>query len=347
MKPIRVLIVEDSAVVREHLRRIISADSRLQVAGMAASGEEALSVIDRVSPDVISMDIRLPGIQGLEVTRRIMAYRPTPIVVVSGIGSEEVSLTMQALKAGALAVVEKPVSTTHKDYESMATRLCMQLTIMSEVKVVRQRNNRYGSLTKERIGGDAALYRLLGVATSTGGPSALMELLTGLGAGFTLPIVVVQHMTPSFMDGFASWLATVTPMPLQVVADRTLLEAGHVYLAPCHRHLVVDGSFAQLDDGAPVASHKPAADRLFTSMAVSVGSNSIGVLLTGMGEDGALGLRELRNAGGYTIAEDESTAVVYGMPAAAIRIGAASESLPLPDIAPRVRELVAPRGEVG
>src|SRR4051812_46175014 len=148
MKPIRVLIVEDSAVVREHLRRIISADSRLQVAGMAASGEEALSVIDRVSPDVISMDIRLPGIQGLEVTRRIMSYRPTPIVVVSGVGSEEVSLTMQALKAGALAVVEKPVSTTHKDYESMATRLCMQLTIMSDVKVVRQRNNGYGSLTR-------------------------------------------------------------------------------------------------------------------------------------------------------------------------------------------------------
>src|SRR5262245_15993895 len=139
MKPIRVLIVEDSPVVREHLRRIVSADPRFQVVGIAASGEEALELVEKAAPDVVSMDIQLPGMQGFEATRRIMALRPTPIVVVSGIASEEVSLTMQAFKAGALAVVEKPVSSTHADYEAMASRLCTQLAIMSEVNVIRQR----------------------------------------------------------------------------------------------------------------------------------------------------------------------------------------------------------------
>jgi two-component system, chemotaxis family, protein-glutamate methylesterase/glutaminase len=345
MKPIRVLIVEDSAVVREHLRRIISADSRLQVVGMAASGEEALAVIDSVFPDVITMDIHLPGIQGLEATRRIMAYRPTPIVVVSGVGSEEVNLTMQALKAGALSVVEKPMAATHRDYEAMASRLCMQIAIMSEVKVVRQRPKPFAALVKEWRAA-AAPYRVLGVATSTGGPGALMELLTGLGDGFSLPVVVVQHMTPSFMEGFASWLASVTPMPLKVMEERTRLAPGRVYLAPCNRHLVIEGGYAALDDSPPVGSHRPAADMMFSSMARAAGPLGIGVLLTGMGEDGASGLCDLHASGGYTIAEDETSAVVYGMPAAAVRLGGASESLPLSHIAPRIRELISARAEV-
>jgi len=347
MKPIRVMIVEDSAVVREHLRRIISADSRLQVAGMAASGEEALALIDGFAPDVITMDIHLPGIQGLEVTRRIMSHRPTPIVVVSGVGSEEICLTMQALKAGALSVVEKPAAATHQDYEAMANRLCMQLAIMSEVKVVRQRPQPFTRLVRDWPPAVASnLYRVLAVATSTGGPSALMELLTGLGKRFSLPVVVVQHMTPSFMEGFASWLAGVTPMPLEVVEKRTRLAPGTVYLAPCHHHLIVEGAYAALDDGPPMGGHRPAADMLFSSLARSVGAAGMGVLLTGMGEDGALGLRDLRTAGGYTIAENEASAVVYGMPAAAMRLGAASESLPLSEIASRIRYLVGTSAEV-
>jgi two-component system chemotaxis response regulator CheB len=346
MKHIRVLIVEDSAVVREHLRRIISADSRLQVAGMATSGEEALSIIDRVSPDVVTMDIRLPGMQGLEVTRRIMSHRPTPIVVVSGVGSEDVSLTMQALKAGALSVVEKPVAATNENYEAMASRLCMQLAIMSEVKVVRQRSKSFDGAAKDHTLTAPAVYRVLGVATSTGGPGALMELFIGLGCDFSLPIAVVQHMTPSFMDGFASWLASVAPIPLELVEERTRMEGGHIYLAPCDRHLVIEGGFAALDDSPPIGSQRPAANMLFSSMAKTIGPTGIGVLLTGMGEDGATGLRELYAAGGYTIAEDESSAVVYGMPAAAVRLGGATESLPLAAIAPRIRELAGVPGKV-
>jgi two-component system chemotaxis response regulator CheB len=253
---------------------------------------------------------------------------------------------MEALKAGALSVVEKPAAATHRDYAAMASRLCMQLAIMSEVKVVRQRPKPHAGLAKEWPAAASNLYSVLGVATSTGGPSALMELLTGLGADFSLPVVVVQHMTAGFMEGFASWLAGVTPMPLEVVEKRTLLAPGRVYLAPCHSHLIIEGSYAALDDSPPIGSHRPAADMMFSSMARTAGASGIGVVLTGMGEDGAAGLRELRAAGGYTIAEDETSAVVYGMPAAAVRMGGASESLPLGGIAPRILALIGARAEV-
>ena len=180
------LIVEDSAVVLEHLRRIISADPRLEVAGVATSGEEAVALVGRVLPDVISMDIHLPGIQGFEATRRIMAQRPTPIVVVSGIDSDEIGLTMQALKAGALAVVEKPAATTQQDYEAVAARLCTQLAIMSEVKVVRQRENSFRREEAPAFRPPApafspASYKVVGIAASTGGPGALLQLLPSAG----------------------------------------------------------------------------------------------------------------------------------------------------------------------
>ncbi len=347
MNPIRVLIVEDSPVVGEHLRRIISADRRFEVAGVATSGEEALAVVDKISPDVISMDINLPGIQGFEATRRIMAEHPTPIVVVSGMDMQEMSLTMQALRAGALAVVEKPVSATHQDYTLLAGKLCTQLAIMSEVKVVRQRQ----APSYTANGAPAGLhgtshYRLLGIAASTGGPNALLQMLSGLGRDFPLPIVVVQHMTPAFLQGFAEWLASVTPFAVSVIHQSTELTAGRVYVAPSNRsHLVINGLTALLDDGPPVAGQRPSANILFSSMARSLRSSAIGVLLTGMGEDGATGIRDLKRAGSFTIGEDESTAIVYGMPAAAARMGGLCESLPLGDIAPRVLSLTSLKRE--
>jgi two-component system chemotaxis response regulator CheB len=348
MNPIRVLIVEDSPVVGEHLRRIISADRRFEVAGVATSGEEALSVVDKISPDVISMDINLPGIQGFEATRRIMAEHPTPIVVVSGIDMEEMSLTMQALRAGALAVVEKPVSTTHQDYTSLAGKLCTQLAIMSEVKVVRQRRaptsyTANGATTAMR---GTSHYRLLGIAASTGGPNALLQMLSGLGRDFPLPIVLVQHMTPAFLQGFSEWLGGVTPFAVSIIHEPTELTAGQVYLAPSNlSHVVINDLTASLDDGPPVGGHRPSANILFSSMARSLGSSAIGVLLTGMGEDGAAGIRDLKRAGSFTIGEDESTAIVYGMPAAAARMGGLCESLPLGDIAPRVLSLTSLKRE--
>lgn len=352
MKPIRVLVVEDSPVVAEHLRRIISADSRFEIAGIASSGEEALAKLEQLSPDVISMDIHLPGMQGFEATRRIMSKQPTPIVIVSGSRGDDVPVSMRALQAGALSVVEKPVSSTHSDYSTIAAKLCTQLAIMSEVKVVRQRELQSTvraphtrNLTQPYSG--RVPYRVLGIAASTGGPSALMQLLTGLGRNFPLPIVVVQHMTPAFLNGFAEWLASVIPLPVSVVNAPAPLVAGHVHLADCNDcHLVVRGTMAYPDSSQPNGVHRPSANVLFSSMAQSLGSSAIGVLLTGMGDDGAEGLGELKRAGSWTIAEHESTATVYGMPAAAVRLGAVHETVPLPDIAPRIVELVGAAREV-
>lgn len=348
---LRVLIVEDSAVVREHLRRVIESDSRLEVAAMASSGEEALAIVDSVAPDVISMDIHLPGIEGLETTRRIMSQRPTPIVVVSGMARQDVNLSMEALKAGALSVVDKPVSSGHDDYAAMGSRLCTQLAIMSEVKVIRRREQQQHQLlrpqeqeSQQETGGAAngqLRYGLLAIAASTGGPNALVRVLNGLGASFPLPIAIVQHMSPGFIEGFADWLNSITPFQCCVVTQRVEMRPGCVYVAPSGSHLAVRGMWANLEDGPPSGSHKPSANVLFSSAARS-GIPSIGVLLTGMGEDGAAGMAELNRSshGGYTIAEDASSAVVYGMPAAAVRLGAVRESLPLDSIASRVLELV-------
>ena len=345
------MIVEDSRVVRELLQHLIDHDARLEVVAAVGSAEEALRLLERVSPDVISMDIRLPGMNGFEATQQIMERKPTPIVVVSAsVEAEDLKISMNALRAGALAVVEKPAGVSHQDYQQLAERLCNQLAAMSQVKVIRQRIDRglrFGppratpaaASTFSRRSGPPGPFRVLGVVASTGGPNALTTLLGGLPADFPLPMVLVQHITNCFLEGFVSWLADVTPFRVKLARDGEALGPGTIYLAPADRHLLVAGGRVRLDRGEPVCLQRPSGTILFRSLA-SLGPAALGVLLTGMGEDGAEGLRELRCAGGYTIAEDESTCVVYGMPAAAVRLGAVCEALPLSEIAPRLLELV-------
>lgn len=348
VKKIRVLIVEDSKVIREFLEYIIGHDPRLEIAGSVGSAEEALRILESASPDVISMDIRLPGMNGFEATQRIMSERPTPIVVVSAsVESEDLKITMNALQAGALTVLEKPVGTTSAEYESLAERLCTQLAIMSQVKVVRRHGSARPSPRLERgpvhfPGG----YRMLGIVSSTGGPSALMHLLGGLGQDFPLPIALVQHITSSFLEGFASWLETVCPFSVEIVKDRTVPARGKLYLANRDRHLRVEQEYVRVAGGDPVCAQRPSGTVLLDSLANTFGGRALGVILTGMGEDGAQGLLQIRNKGGYTIAEHESTAVVYGMPAEAVRLGAVCESLPISEIAPRILELTLSRKEV-
>ena len=352
MKKIRVLIVEDSKVVREFLEYIIGRDPRLEIAGAVGSAEEALRILDRVSPDVISMDIRLPGMNGFDATQRIMRENPTPIVVISAsLDCEDLQITMNALDAGALTVLEKPSGVTSDEYEAVAERLCTQLAIMSEVKVVR-RHQGVRSVEDARQARRPAQapnredYQILGVVSSTGGPNALVQLFGGLGPGFPLPILLVQHIPSSFLEGFGSWLEQACPFPVKIVKDRAIPAPGTVYMAARDRHLRAKKGYLEVDDGAPVCAQRPSGTTLFESMAKSFGPHALGVLLTGMGEDGAQGLLKLQNSGGYTIAEHESTAVVYGMPAEAVRLGGVSESLPLPAIAPRILELTLSRKEV-
>jgi two-component system chemotaxis response regulator CheB len=243
-----------------------------------------------------------------------------------------------------LTVLEKPVGTTHADYEALAERLCTQLIIMSQVNLVR----RYGRHEQEAANGRirrpknnrSGEFKMLGIVCSTGGPSALVHVLEALGPAFPLPILLVQHMTASFIEGFAAWLQSACPFSATVVKDGCIPAAGALHLAPAERHLRLDHGRLWLDAGDPVSFQRPSGTVLFQSMAEELRADALGVLLTGMGEDGAEGLLAIRRSGGYTIAEDDTTAVVYGMPAAAVRMGAVCESLPLPAIAARISELM-------
>lgn len=350
MTKIRVMIVEDSHVVREFLRHLIGQDPRLEVVAAVDCAEEALRVLHRVSPDVISMDIRLPGMNGFEATQRIMSEKPTPIVVVSAsVEAEDLKISMNALRAGALSVVEKPVGTQHHDYHALASKLCSQLVLMSQVKVIRQhrqRRPRIGSQSPAKASGPlaplpAGPFKALGIVASTGGPAALQTVLSALDKQFPLPILLVQHIAAGFLDGFASWLASVCPFRVVVTRDGDAPTRGVVHVAAADRHLRLVGNRLRFEDSPPVSSQCPSGTILFRSLAESLGPAALAVLLTGMGDDGAAGLKDIRDAGGYTIAEDESTAVVYGMPAAAVKLRAVCESLPLPEIAPRLHELVS------
>lgn len=341
---IRVMIVEDSGVVRELLSHIIGQDPRLEVVATAVSGEQAIEVIDTAAPDVITMDIRLPGMNGMEATQLIMERRPTPIVVVAGnVDDEELKISINALRVGALSVVAKPVNPTHESYSTMAEQLCTRLAVMSQVRVIRQRGNR----ARPRPPGVAAVaapfgfapqgpVRLVAMAASTGGPRALEQLLGALPAEFPAAIALVQHITASFHRGFVSWLNDLSPIPAATAEPGQPLTAGRIHVAPPNAHLCVRDNRFHFDHGPPVSMQKPSASVLFESVARSMGEQAIGVLLTGMGDDGATGLLAMRQRGAWTIAEDESTAVVYGMPAVAVGLGAASESLPLDRIAQRV-----------
>ncbi len=349
--PIKVLIVEDSPVVQRLLEHTIARDPRLKVVGKAANAEQAVTLIAQRTPDVVTMDIRLPGINGFELTRRIMSENPLPIVVVAeNVDDASLNISMNALRAGALSVVEKPGSTERQRYEALAAHLCTQLVIMSQVKVVRQRfaPRKDGTAgpppqtpppapPQARRGG----YDILALVASTGGPNALVRVLNDLPRGLGLPIVVVQHIGDRFAAGFASWLDSVCPQPVTLAEDGQVPQTDRVYVAPGGFHLTFAGRRFRTTMDAPVCQQRPSGDVLLRSMAASHGRSAIAVLMTGMGEDGARGLLELKRAGAYTIAEDQSTAVIYGMPQAAVRLGAAVDQLPLGAIAARIAWLAA------
>jgi two-component system, chemotaxis family, protein-glutamate methylesterase/glutaminase len=344
--PLRVMIVEDSATIRTMLCHLIDQDPRLRVVCAVESGEEALEAVARAQPDVITIDVRLPGINGLELTRHIMARRPTPIVVVaSNVQGEELQISIAALRAGALSVLEKPCVSTPIDYATFGVRLCEQLVLMSSVRVITQRlpatvRGAVGRAAVEAEGVAARVRaRIVGIAASTGGPKALAEILGALRRDFPLSVLLVQHITPSFCAGFAAWLGTVTELEVRMAEDDMTPVPGVVVVAAPERHLVARAQRLRLDDGAPVLGQRPSGTVLLASLAEEYGPEAIGVVLTGMGVDGAEGLLAMRRAGAYTIAEDRSTATVFGMPGAAVGLQAVRETLPAQRIALRLLQL--------
>jgi two-component system chemotaxis response regulator CheB len=344
---IRVLITEDSPTMRILLKNILESDADLKVIGIAVNGEDGVRQALALKPDIITMDIHMPGMDGFEATRHIMEQRPTPIVIVSSsIARSEMMIAFNAMQAGALEVIEKPTAVTHPDFAVLRERLITTVKLMSEVKVIRR--YRPHALVRSQSDGRARPgrpYALLAVGASTGGPAALNTFFKGLPPAFPLPVVVVQHMTIGFTAGLAAWLQLESRLPVKVADEGEYLQPGTIYIAPDDTHIqVVNRGLIGLSKAPPVSHVRPSATVLFESVARVYGGEAIGVLLTGMGDDGARGLKAMCDRGAATIAQDEATSAVYGMPKMAVELAAANQVLPLPQIAGAVLALVGNAG---
>jgi two-component system chemotaxis response regulator CheB len=294
------------------------------------------------------MDIHMPGMNGLEATKEIMIESPTPIVIVSASSrAQEVETTMKALKAGALTVLLKPSGPSAPNFQAIAKDIVDTVRAMSDVIVIRHRRprlastvemndsfNRTSCVTQSRI-------QVIAVAASTGGPPALAKVLGQLPSDFPVPVLLVQHIVPAFVEGFASWLDSVVPLQVRLACDHERIEAGTVYVAPSNVHLGVSLSHRiRLSDAPPIDGFQPAANFLFDSVAENYKASAAGVILTGMGHDGAQGIKHLHSTGAATIAQDETTSVVFGMPRVAIEMGVIDIVLPIDKIASHLVRLI-------
>src|SRR3990172_4170957 len=291
---IKVLIVEDSAVVRQHLKNILEEDGSIRIVGMAENGEESLKFVQKQKPDVITMDINMPRMNGLEATRRIMETNPVPIVVVSASYDRNTAdKSFRAMEAGAIAIVKKPSGEGHPDYDNTAKTLVQTVKLMSEVKVVKRwAKSRFLNTTDTAIleiipGQTTNNIKIVTIGASTGGPPVLQTILSGLPQKFPVPILVVQHIARGFLEGMVAWLGQTTPLPIHIAAygDRPL--PGHVYFAPDNFHMEIRGNRIVLNKDRPEYGIRPSVSHLFRSAANAFRENMIGVLLTGMGKDGA------------------------------------------------------------
>jgi two-component system, chemotaxis family, protein-glutamate methylesterase/glutaminase len=348
---VRVLVVEDSPVVREFLLYVLGSDPEIEVVGTAETGEEALEAVERIRPDVITMDVHMPKMNGFDTTRRIMETHPTPIIIVSGtLDVAETASVFRAMEAGALAVLPRPSGFGHPEHEQSAADFVQTVKLMSEVKVVRRWPHLRPAKTLPAASLSPQIQRrtaqtegqLVAIGASTGGPPALRIILSGLPKDFPFPILIVQHIAPGFTQGFAEWLAQSSSRPVELSVHGQQVVPGRVYVAPDGFHMTVGiDRRIWLNTDEPENGLRPSVSALFRSVAKAYGQSAIGVLLTGMGKDGAFELKLMREQGAVTIAQDKETSVVHGMPGEAVRLGGASYVLPPEKISIMLTSLAA------
>ncbi len=342
---IDVLIVEDSPSAAQLLSFILTSDPGIRIAGVASNGSDALRKLEALKVDVVTMDINLPGgMNGFETTRRIMETRPLPIAIISSlvVSSGDASNPFRVMVEGALAVLAKPPGPGHPDFEKRSKELIRTVRAIAEVKVVRRSATPARStpasaspatrpatqpprVQPQRVIQAGGRYRVVAIGASTGGPAVIESIFAALGPGFPLPILLVQHISAGFTEGFASWLTKATGIPTRVARQGELPEPGKAYVAPDDHHMGVSPTGTIDLNGTREALHglRPAAAHLFESVARVHGNRAIGVILTGMGADGSRELGLIRQAGGITIAQESESCVVDGMPGQAVKMGSA------------------------
>lgn len=328
---INVLVAEASPVEREFLVCILGSDPDIQVVGTASNGEQAIAAVKHYRPDVITMGIHMPKMDGLEATRQIMETDPTPIVIVSGSSDpHDVAMTFRAMEAGALAVLGRPAGIGHPDHAASARELVQTVKLMAEVKLVR----RWPKIRREPALPQAAMallekipakIKVIAMGASTGGPPVLQTILAMLPKDLPVPVLIVQHMAAGFITSFVEWLAQSSSLPVHVAMNGELILPGHVYIAPdeCQMKVAYGGKIVLTQDG-PENGLRPSVSYLFRSLAEVYGGAAVAGLLTGMGRDGAEELLLLKEKGAVTFAQDKDSSVVHGMPGEAIKLNAAT-----------------------
>jgi two-component system chemotaxis response regulator CheB len=324
-----VLIADDSATMCNVLSSLLAKDPGIEVVGCARDGHQAVTMAEALSPHVITMDVQMPGMGGLEAIARIMENAPSRILAVCSVQDREVDLSFRAIAAGALELIAKPEAGPRYDLAAWGQRLVEAVRLMAEVPVVRRRH----AFTKPRAPVvRSGLVEAIAIAASTGGPHALVTILASLPANMPVPILIAQHMAPGFVHA--------TPMKVVMSRSGDVCRPGHVYLPP-DLHDQAVGREGVLTVTPSSEMHCPSADRLLTSVAGAYGARGAGLVLTGMGDDGARGLLAIYEARGVTLVQDEESSVVYGMPRAAVEIGATAAQLPLSAIAHELLQMTA------
>ena len=349
--PIKVLVVDDSALIRALLKEIIQADPELELVGQAPDAYVARDLIKQLSPDVLTLDVEMPRMDGLTFLEKLMRGRPMPVVMISSLTEQGSEATFRAMELGAVDFVAKPKLGIREGMQAYAEEICYKIKAASLARLIPRPVQPVmpvddvprSGVPRPIIGTE----KLIAIGASTGGTEAIKDVLLGLPAD-SPGIVITQHMPPGFTRSFAERLNRMTRLNVVEAKGGERILPGHAFLAPGDKHLLVERSGAnyvtRLSDAEPVRRHKPAVDPMFHSVAQCAGRNVIACLLTGMGKDGAQGMLEIRQAGGYTVAQNEATCVVYGMPREAVAIGGAEDILPLGEIAEALLQQARKRG---
>jgi len=346
-EPIRVLIVDDVKSARDLLEEILNTDPRFQVVGSVGDGLEAVAAALKMRPDLVTMDIRLPGIDGFQAVERILAIFPVPIVMITASMGKQEEKIFRAITAGALDVLDKQELYLWRTRPEIRNSFLRRLRTLASTRVKRMTafipTECEPLLTFRRPQPRTAESPLVvAIAASTGGPTALVKVLRGISPQVSAALLVVQHMSRGFLEGLVRWLDNEVELEVKKAQEGDYLEAGVVLVAPEDQHMMVtELDTVRLNRSLPINGHRPSAEVLFDSVASNCGKRGAGVILTGMGSDGAEGLKNLRLCGGHTIAQDEQTSIIFGMPRAAIELEAAEIVLPLDEIGPQIMKWIS------